>query len=383
MNMAHDKQKKETVLVGMSGGIDSSAVCMLLQEQGYQVIGLTMRMWDIPSQFSMPGQLEPNHVLEARELASKLGFPHHTLDIREDFRKVVVSNFAEEYLTGRTPNPCVLCNLHFKWKYLLREADRLGCEFVATGHYAQIVFENDRYYLEQGIDPLKDQSYFLWRLGQAELSRTLFPLGGITKATIKDYVLKRGFKEKVEKKESMEVCFIENDYRTFLKDFVPDLEERIKPGHFVDRLGRKIGQHKGFPFYTIGQRKGLDIALGYPAYIVRINAEKNTIRLGHKEELSAGEMLIEDVESPDLTGLLHSTDLKVRIRYRSEALSATVYRAGETHLIVSFVDEASAITPGQSAVFYKDGRVMGGGIISVQQNLKKYKVAITQVNDGY
>ena len=187
--MATKLSEKKKVLVGMSGGIDSSAVCMLLQDQGYEVLGITLRMWDIPSHFSTPGQKEPDHVLEARSLAERLAIPHYTLDVRDEFRKTVVQSFIDEYLRARTPNPCVMCNLYFKWKYLLDEADRLECDYIATGHYARITQNMNRYILEKGLDPKKDQSYFLWRLGQKELSRTLFPLGNITKEDVSKFDL--------------------------------------------------------------------------------------------------------------------------------------------------------------------------------------------------
>ncbi|MGL4294032.1 MAG: MnmA/TRMU family protein, partial [Bacteroidales bacterium] len=223
---------KTKVLVGMSGGVDSSAVCMLLQEQGYEVVGLTMRMWDVPSQFDA-GCDEPRHVIEARQLAERLGIEHHTLDVRSDFRQTVIQDFINEYLSGHTPNPCVMCNLFFKWKYLIEKADELGCEKVATGHYARIVEINGNLHIAKGLDEKKDQSYFLWRLGQSELSRTLFPLGSMNKEDIKAYVLERGFREKAEKKESMEVCFVENDYRTFLREQLPDIDQSIGTGDFV------------------------------------------------------------------------------------------------------------------------------------------------------
>ena len=187
--MATKLSEKKKVLVGMSGGIDSSAVCMLLQDQGYEVLGITLRMWDIPSHFSTPGQKEPDHVLEARSLAERLAIPHYTLDVRDEFRKTVGQSFIDEYLRARTPNPCVMCNLYFKWKYLLDEADRLECDYIATGHYARITQNMNRYILEKGLAPKKDQSYFLWRLGQKELSRTLFPLGNITKEDVSKFDL--------------------------------------------------------------------------------------------------------------------------------------------------------------------------------------------------
>ena len=342
MNKSKDRERR--VLVGMSGGIDSSAVCMLLQEQGYEVVGVTLRMWDLSKHFPNSEQTEPIHVVEARTLAEKLGIEHHSMDVRLDFRQTVIQDFIEEYMQGRTPNPCVMCNLCFKWRYLLEAADRYECKWVATGHYARIGRENDMFYLLKGIDPLKDQSYFLWRLGQEELSRTLFPLGEMKKEDIKKYVLSKGFKEKVEKKESMEVCFIEDDYREFLKQEVPELPEKVGGGFFVDKEGRKIGRHKGFPFYTVGQRKGLEIALGHPA----LQGKKDPPVYYPEEEIS------------------------VRIRYRSAALPATLRSLEEGRAVVRFCGEASAVTPGQSAVFYRGDRVLGGSIIDDQRYLKKY-----------
>lgn len=364
--------KGESVLVGMSGGVDSSAVCMLLQEQGYRVVGLTLRIWDIPAHFPNPGQTEPQHIIEARELAMHLGIPHHTLDVREPFRELVIKNFTDEYMQGRTPNPCVLCNLHFKWYYLLAEADRLRCDKVATGHYARIESDdNDRLCVACGLDQKKDQSYFLWRLGQRELRRTLFPLGGLSKEEIKAYVTVRGYREKAVKKESMEVCFVADDYRTFLREQIPGLDAKVAGGYFVDIQGKKLGMHRGFPFYTVGQRKGLSIAMGYPAYVVKINAEKNTIRLGRVEELETQTMLIEELDSIS-DELYRCDDLTVRIRYRSQPLQARITPVSEREALVTFAATASAVTPGQSAVFYRGDRVVGGALIASQRKLKKY-----------
>ncbi len=359
------------VAVGMSGGIDSSAVCMMLQEQGYEVVGVTLRMWDIPSQFKTPEQQQPNHVLEAKELAQRLGIAHYVLDVRDDFKATVVQNFIDEYMRGRTPNPCVMCNLMFKWRYLLDFADEHECHFVATGHYARIELEQGNYYIAKGVDQRKDQSYFLWRLGNRELSRTLYPLGGLTKDAIRAYVLERGYKEKVEKKESMEVCFIEKDYRDFLQEHVPELAARVGGGYFVDEQGKKLGQHKGYPYYTIGQRKGLEIALGHPAYVVRINPARNTVRLGTKEELLTRRMLVSDCRLLGEEGSIVTAD--VRIRYRSAAIPATILILPEGRALVRFEQDASAITPGQSAVFYHGDRVVGGGLIADQRDLKHYK----------
>lgn len=362
--------QKERILVGMSGGVDSSAVCMLLQDEGYEVVGLTLRMWDVPAQFSTPSQSEPNHILEARELAQSLHIEHHTLDIREPFRNEVVQAFIDEYMRGRTPNPCVMCNRFFKWKYLLEEADRLNCSKVATGHYARIIEYNGKHLLKCGVDSKKDQSYFLWRLTEEQLSRTLFPLGNRNKQEIKEYVTRKGYVQKATKKESMEACFVPDDYRDFLREMVPDLDTTVNGGYYVDAQGRKLGQHKGYPFYTIGQRKGLEIALGQPAYVIRINAAKNTIRLGSAEELLQNTALLSEVNF-DPTYPVQS-HLAVRIRYRSQAVEATVSMQEDGNAIVHFTTPVSALTPGQSAVIYDGDVVVGGGIIQDSRLLKKY-----------
>lgn len=360
------------VLVGMSGGVDSSAVCMMLQEQGYEVIGLTLRMWDHERHFTFSSS-EPDYVIEARELAASLGMEHHTLDLREPFRNEVVQYFIDEYMRGRTPNPCVMCNRFFKWRYLISEADRLGCDKVATGHYARIVSVDGLPVLACGMDSHKDQSYFLWRLTTEQLERTLFPLGTWLKTDLKEYVRQKGYVAKAAKKESMEACFVPDDYRDFLREMLPDIDIRVAGGSFVDAQGRKIGMHKGYPFYTIGQRKGLEIALGHPAYVVRINAQKNTIRLGTPDELQASQALLSGIRIDNR--FVHSSALSVRIRYRSNAVPASVRLVDDCHAIVTFATPVSALAPGQSAVIYEDDMVVGGGIIEDPRLLRKYENA--------
>lgn len=350
------------VLVAMSGGLDSSAVCMMLIEKGYEIEGVTMRMWDNPSKFTLYKQEQPDYIVEARELAARLKIPHHVLDIREEFRTSVVHHFTHEYLSGRTPNPCVFCNKHIKWNYLLQLADERGCDRVATGHYAQIETIGDNHFIVQGIDNTKDQSYFLWRLGNRELSRTLFPLGGMKKADVRAYLREHGFAEKAEKPESMEICFVEGDYRTFLRSQVPDIDQQVGAGSYVDHEGKKIGVHEGFPYYTVGQRKGLGIALGHPAFVTKINPAKNTIKLGTQADLMTRCMEVRDLSTANPEELSNET-LKVRIRYRSKPIPCSVAFEKGDRLQVMFAEEVSAVTPGQSAVFYLDDRVVGGGII--------------------
>ena len=383
MQSGNMTERKKKVLVGMSGGIDSSAVCLMLQEQGYEVVGVTMRVWDLPRQFAVEGQELPDFILEAKALAARLGMAHYVADERAAFRQTVVRNFIDEYLDGRTPNPCVMCNPTFKFRMLTDWADRLGCDYIATGHYVQVCPEYGRYYLHCGVDAGKDQSYFLWRLGQDVLSRCLFPLGGMRKSDVRDYLARKGFEMKAREGESMEVCFIDKDYRDFLREQVPDLDSRVGGGKFVDAQGRTLGTHAGFPFYTVGQRKGLGIALGRPAYVLRVNARKNTVVLGDEAQLAAEAMLVNEacmVNEADLEG----DGVAVRIRYRSRPIPCRVSRVenrfpaevpGDWLWLVRFGGEASAVTPGQSAVFYAGDRLLGGATICSQHGLQAYLMA--------
>lgn len=365
------KEKEKRVLVGMSGGIDSSATCIMLQEQGYEVVGVTMRTWDVPSHFSTPGQTQPDEVLEAQALASRLGIEHHVADVREEFRKVIVQYFINEYMHGRTPNPCVMCNPLFKERILCEWADRTQCAWIATGHYCQLEDRNGYRYIITGDDPTKDQSYFLWKLPQEILRRMMFPLGGMTKAAVREYLAAKGFEAKARGGESMEICFIDKDYREFLREHCPDIDKKIGAGWFVDSKGLKLGQHKGFAYYTIGQRKGLEIALGKPAYVLKINPVKNTVMLGDADQLKATHMLVEDINVADMNELLTCSNLSVRIRYRSQPIPCQAILLENQKLLVKFATEASAITPGQSAVFYDGNRVLGGGFIAFQNGIKK------------
>jgi tRNA-specific 2-thiouridylase len=365
------KEKEKRVLVGMSGGIDSSATCIMLQEQGYEVVGVTMRTWDVPSHFSTPGQTQPDEVLEAQALASRLGIEHHVADVRKEFRKVIVQYFIDEYMHGRTPNPCVMCNPLFKERILCEWADRTQCAWIATGHYCQLEDRNGYRYIITGDDPTKDQSYFLWKLPQEILRRMMFPLGGMTKAAVREYLAAKGFEAKARGGESMEICFIDKDYREFLREHCTDIDEKIGAGWFVDSKGLKLGQHKGFAYYTIGQRKGLEIALGKPAYVLKINPAKNTVMLGDADQLKATHMLVEDINVADMNELLACSNLSVRIRYRSQPIPCQAILLENQKLLVKFATEASAITPGQSAVFYDGNRVLGGGFIAFQNGIKK------------
>ncbi|HAI83150.1 MAG TPA: tRNA 2-thiouridine(34) synthase MnmA, partial [Chitinophagaceae bacterium] len=288
---------KGKVLVAMSGGIDSTVTALMLHHEGYEVVGITMKTWDYATSTNSSketGCCNVDSFNDARQAAVHHGFPHFILDIREEFGDFVIENFVDEYLAGRTPNPCVMCNTHIKWRALLKRANALGCDFIATGHYANIVAaDNGRYTISKGLDEMKDQSYVLWGLDQELLSRTIMPLGKYRKTEIRQMALDFGYPELAKKSESYEICFVpDNDYRGFLKRRVEGLEERVAGGWFVDKTGKKLGQHKGYPFYTIGQRKGLDIALGKPAYVTAIDPDTNTVVLGDEADLEQSTMLV-------------------------------------------------------------------------------------------
>ena len=295
------KERNKRVLVGMSGGIDSTATCLMLQERGYEIVGVTMRVWGDEPQ-------------DARELAAQMGIEHYVADERIPFKETIVKNFIDEYKQGRTPNPCVMCNPLFKFRVLTEWADRLGCAFVATGHYTRLEERNGKVYIVAGDDDKKDQSYFLWRLGQEVLKRCIFPLGAFTKMQVREYLRDKGYTLKAEEGESMEVCFIKGDYRDFLREHSPEIDSEVGPGWFVNSEGVKLGEHKGFPYYTIGQRKGLEIALGKPAYVLKINPQKNTVMLGDAEQLKTGYMLAEHENLVDEGEFFESKELTVRIR---------------------------------------------------------------------
>lgn len=356
------------ILVAMSGGTDSSAVCLMLQEQGYEVVGMTMRVWDLPRQFQ-DDATEPDFIHRAKTLAHKLDIDHHVVDVREAFKDRIVKYFIQEYTSGRTPNPCVMCNRDFKFRLMQEMADRLGCDQMATGHYVKTERRGDDVYLLMGDDAGKDQSYFLWRVPQATLRRCVFPLGGMHKADVRRYLAERQFEEPARLSESMEVCFVEADYRDFLKAQCPGLAEQVAGGWFTDTTGRRLGQHVGVPFYTVGQRKGLGIALGHPAYVLRLNAERNTIVLGEAKDLETRLFFVEDALWVNEQEATHTADLTVRIRYHSHPVSCLIRRLDDGRWLVETSEPVSAVTPGQTAAFYAGKRLLGGAVIASQKGI--------------
>jgi len=362
--------RKGRVLVAMSGGVDSSVAAMMLHEEGYEVIGITMKTWDYAASGGSKketGCCSLDSINDARSLAVKFGFPHFILDIREEFGDFIINNFVDEYIAGRTPNPCVLCNTHIKWEALLKRADKLDCEFIATGHYAQHRFENDRYVISRGLDESKDQSYVLWGLSQESLARTRFPLGGFRKSEIRQMAGDSGFVDLANKSESYEICFVpDNDYRGFLKRRVEGLEEKVDGGDFILSDGTFVGKHRGYPFYTIGQRKGLDIALGKPVFVLDIRPETNTVVLGEKEELSKQTMRVRGVNLVKYASLPEDMPSLTKIRYKHEGTMSILNQDAGNEIQVDFVEPVSGVAPGQSAVFYEGSDLLGGGFIKKQ-----------------
>jgi tRNA-specific 2-thiouridylase len=363
--------RKGKVLVAMSGGIDSTVTALMLHHEGYEVVGITMKTWDYASSGTgTKGKKETgccnlDSFNDARAAAVQHGFPHYILDIREEFGDFVIENFVDEYLNGRTPNPCVLCNTHIKWRALLKRADAMNCDFIATGHYAKVhQHDNGRYFISKGIDETKDQSYVLWGLQQDLLQRTLLPLGGYRKTEIRQMALDYGYPELAKKAESYEICFVpDNDYRGFLKRRVEGLEEKVNGGNFVDKTGKILGQHKGYPFYTIGQRKGLDITFGKPVFVTEILPETNTVVLGDEEDLNKQEMQVGKINMLKYDSITPGMEAITKIRYKDKGTLSNLYPNADGTVNVRFYEEAKGIAPGQSAVFYEGDEVIGGGII--------------------
>lgn len=350
----------------MSGGIDSTVTALMLHEQGYEVIGITMKTWDYQGSGGSKketGCCNIDSFNDARLAAVEHGFPHYILDIREEFGGAVIQNFVEEYIAGRTPNPCVLCNTHIKWNALLKRANALGCEFIATGHYVKVREENNRFVLSKAKDLTKDQSYVLWGLDQECLSRSIYPLGDMLKTEVRQLAFDMGYKELSKKAESYEICFVpDNDYRGFLRRNVDGLEERVEGGDFVLTNGKVVGKHKGYPFYTIGQRKGLDIALGYPAFVTKIIPETNTVVLGEIHELDQNIMTVGGLNMVKYADIPANMEAITKIRYK-DAGTLSHINLENGIMNVNFFEEVRGIAPGQSAVFYEGDDVIAGGII--------------------
>jgi tRNA-uridine 2-sulfurtransferase len=357
------KTQNITVVVAMSGGVDSSVAAALLQKEGYNLIGITMKTWgfdDFPEKDTGCCSLEA--IYNARNVCNQLNIPHYTFDFTERFNDTVIKNFIDEYMLGNTPNPCVLCNKVIKWGVLLEKAESLGAQLIATGHYAKLNHLNGRYFISNAKDTNKDQTYALWQVSQYALERTKFPLGEYTKPEIRKIAAELNLKP-AETPDSQEICFVpNNDYRELLEVRIPNLKEKLNNGDIIYK-GKKIGKHKGYPYYTVGQRKGLNIALGKPVYVSKIDAENNIIELDDEEGLFKKEFTAKDINLMKYEKLEKPMKANVKIRYKDRGSSATIEHLGNSHIKVIFDEPKKSITPGQSAVFYEGNDVIGGGII--------------------
>lgn len=373
-------EENKRVLLGMSGGTDSSVAAMRLLEAGYEVIGVTFRFYELN------GSTE--YLEDARNLAERLGIRHITYDAREIFAQQIIEYFVQEYLAGRTPVPCTLCNNYLKWPLLAKIADEMGLFYIATGHYAQNIQLNETFYITYAADSDKDQTFFLWGLKQDILNRMLLPMGDITKAEARAWAAEHGFRKVATKKDSIGVCFCPMDYRTFLKDWlarngqmsVSNSEasinnsqtsgsdkqawsDRIRRGRFVDEKGNFIAWHEGYPFYTIGQRRGLGIHLNRPVFVKEIDPEKNEVVLASLSSLEKTEMWLKDWNLVNQERTLGRSDIIVKIRYRKQENYGTITVTSDHLLHVQLHEPLTAIAPGQAAAFYGDGLLLGGGII--------------------
>lgn len=373
-------EENKRVLLGMSGGTDSSVAAMRLLEAGYEVIGVTFRFYELN------GSTE--YLEDARNLAERLGIRHIIYDAREIFARQIIEYFVQEYLAGRTPVPCTLCNNYLKWPLLAKIADEMGLFYIATGHYAQNIQLNETFYITYAADSDKDQTFFLWGLKQDILNRMLLPMGDITKAEARSWAAEHGFRKVATKKDSIGVCFCPMDYRTFLKDWlvrngqmsVSNSEasinnsqtsgsdkqawsDRIRRGRFVDEKGNFIAWHEGYPFYTIGQRRGLGIHLNRPVFVKEIDPEKNEVVLASLSSLEKTEMWLKDWNLVNQERTLGRSDIIVKIRYRKQENHGTITVTSDHLLHVQLHEPLTAIAPGQAAAFYGDGLLLGGGII--------------------
>lgn len=343
---------KGRAVVAMSGGVDSSVAAALLKEQGYDVIGVTMKLFEGRNTSGSCCSL--SSVEDARRVASKLGIPFYVLNFKTVFKKEVINDFLSEYSKGRTPNPCVVCNEKIKFDALLKKADELGADFLATGHYARVKrSRNGRWQLMKGKDPAKDQSYFLYPLMQKALKRTIFPVGGLTKSEVRSLARKFGLKV-ADKEESQEICFVEGPMSEHF---------RAVPGEIVDSEGRVIGEHKGYQLYTVGQRRGLGIAAKEPYYVKKVLPASNRIVAGKKNEIFGSELFAKHLNLIAVKDIRRAVRVKAKLRYKNPESAARISPAKGKGMRVEFSRPQFAITPGQSVVFYKGDTVLGGGII--------------------
>ncbi len=358
--------KKKRVLVAMSGGVDSAVAAALLKEKGYEVVGVTMKLFDLPPEYCHSGNLRSccgwKAVEDANRVAAVMGIQHFVIDLRSEFEEKVISDFCQEYARGQTPNPCIRCNQYLKFKTLMARAEKLEADYLATGHHARVEFDSEkgRYLLKKGRDKQKDQSYFLYPLDQTQLKRILMPIGHLTKKEVRETAQKMGLPV-AERLESQEICFVpDNDYPGFLRRRVP---EAFKPGPIVDLNHRILGEHQGIAYFTIGQRRGMGIAAPHPLYVLEIRAEKNEIVVGRNENLYKKKLQASQLHFVSIEKLKTLLSVKAKIRYKHKEAEARLIPLNSGKAEVEFKKAQRAITPGQSVVFYDGEVVVGGGLI--------------------
>jgi tRNA-uridine 2-sulfurtransferase len=356
---------KKSVMLGMSGGVDSSVAAAILLENGYEVIGVTLQIWqemDEEMKKSEGGCCSLSAVDDARRVANKLGIPYYVMNFKDIFEKNVINYFKEEYLKGRTPNPCIACNRYVKFDAMLKKAVSMGIDYVATGHYAKVDFEKNinRYLLKKSVTDKKDQTYALYNLSQEQLSRILMPVGDYTKERIREIAAEIGLTV-ATKPDSQEICFVEdNDYGRFISE---NTNVKIIPGDFVDTKGNVLGKHKGIIHYTVGQRKGLGIAFGKPMFVVEIDTKNNRVVLGDENEVFSNTLIAHDLNFISIDKLAQPTKVQAKVRYSAKEANAIITPISNEKVKVEFEIPQRAITPGQSVVFYQDDVVVGGGVI--------------------
>jgi len=353
---------KSKVVVAMSGGVDSSVAAGLLKEQGYDVYGITMKLsnWQDSEKRKFGGCCGSKDFFDARSVAQTLGIPHYSLDYVDTFKTKVIDYFKNSYTNAETPNPCIACNNHIKFDHLLKQALAMGADYLATGHYARITKIKNHFALQKAVDPGKDQSYVLYHLGQAELSKLMFPLGGYTKAEIRDLARKYNLKT-ADKPDSYEICFVPNlDYKQFVSEEIPVAQR--PEGDIRHVNGQVLGKHKGLPYYTVGQREGLGLAVGRPLYVVALEKDSNTLVVGEKEDVLSPVAIVREVVWSSGESPAFPCEVSAKIRSRHSEAAATLTMDG-SFVRIRFQERQSAVTPGQTAVFYVGEAVIGGGVI--------------------
>lgn len=349
---------KKRIVVAMSGGVDSSVAAYLLHQEGHEVIGISMRLWSYDPD-TTHGCCTPDDLYDARRVADQLGIPYYVFDFEKKFEGAVVDQFVESYRVGETPNPCVRCNTDIKFDVLLQRAHELGADMLATGHYARLIRKEDgSVELLKGLDPSKDQSYFLFGMSQEQLSQLMFPLGDMTKDEVREIGRKAGILTS-DKKDSQEICFVPTDYKKFVRDRISDKD--IIQGNLVDEEGKVLGKHQGIHEYTIGQRKGINIPTSLPMFVSNINKDTGDITIGQKESLMKTAFTVKELRYTDKP-VKEGDVFRIKIRSRFDPAPAKVQNVGET-LTLEFLTPQKSITPGQAAVLYDNDKVVGGGFI--------------------